>query len=105
MGAKARFGFQPRLRENARMTAADAPPDPTRCPLCGAANACAMATAGRGPAPPLPPCWCRTASFPESLRQRVPAAARGRACICARCAAAAQPHPARPQPEERAPCL
>jgi len=33
-----------------------------------------------------PPCWCRSATFPESLLAKLPADARGRACICANCA-------------------
>jgi len=56
------------------------PPD--RCPLCGGGNACAMA-AGDGS-----PCWCVAAVFGEALLARVPLDARGRACVCAACAAA-----------------
>ena len=59
--------------------------DPAACPLCGAGNACAMA---RGDASGEP-CWCVAAAFGAELLERVPAAARGRACICAACAAAA----------------
>lgn len=62
--------------------------DPTRCPLCGAANACAM-DIERTTGVAQGPCWCMTAHFDQALRERVPEAARGRACICARCAAAA----------------
>lgn len=62
--------------------------DPTRCPLCGQGNACAEELA-RATGQPQPPCWCMTAEFPPTLRDAVPEAARGRACICARCAAAA----------------
>ena len=65
-------------------------PDPTRCPLCGLGNGCAM-EAERATGRPQPPCWCRSADFSPSLRARVPAAARGLACICARCVAAAAP--------------
>ncbi|MCC7411577.1 MAG: cysteine-rich CWC family protein [Gammaproteobacteria bacterium] len=59
--------------------------DPARCPLCGAPNECARtvpcgSAAGK-------PCWCVTERFPAELIARVPASARGRACICARCAA------------------
>ena len=63
------------------------PIDPARCPLCGAPNGCAMEQAratGEAPAP----CWCLTARFPPALLNQVPAEARGRACVCARCAAA-----------------
>ena len=38
---------------------------------------------------PGQPCWCVAASFSDELLARVPPAARGRACICAACAAAA----------------
>jgi hypothetical protein len=62
-------------------------PDPGRCPLCGAANGCAMQAA-----PGLPPggqplsCWCRAASIGPDVLERIPTALRGQACICARCA-------------------
>ena len=56
-----------------------------RCPLCGAGNACAMATADAADKP----CWCVAASFSDDLLARVPPEARGKACICASCAAAA----------------
>lgn len=62
--------------------------DPARCPLCGQVNGCAEERA-RETGQPQPPCWCMTAGFPATLRDTVPEAARGRACICARCAAAA----------------
>lgn len=64
--------------------------DPTRCPLCGQLNGCAEELA-RATGQPQPPCWCMTAEFPPMLRDAVPEAARGRACICARCAATAAP--------------
>jgi hypothetical protein len=53
-----------------------------RCPLCGGGNACAMAAGDASP------CWCVTAVFDDALLARVRLAARGRACICAACAAA-----------------
>jgi len=65
--------------------AADDPVPPGICPLCGAGNACAMA----GGSDPDRPCWCMAVSFSDALLARVPPAARGRACICAVCAAAA----------------
>ena len=67
----------------------DAAPDRTRCPLCGGDNACAM-EAGTGD------CWCRDVRFAPALFERLPAGARGTACICRRCAeaAAASPPPA-----------
>jgi hypothetical protein len=54
------------------------------CPLCGKPNDCAAACSGDLAAP----CWCRDATFTPALLARVPADARGRACICAACAAA-----------------
>ncbi|MBI2963561.1 MAG: cysteine-rich CWC family protein [Deltaproteobacteria bacterium] len=57
------------------------PPDPARCPLCGAANACAMAAD-----PSASRCWCFEAAIAPEALERVPAAARGVACICPRCA-------------------
>ncbi|MEJ8849421.1 cysteine-rich CWC family protein [Variovorax rhizosphaerae] len=62
--------------------------DPTRCPLCGAANACAMEVA-RETGVAQPPCWCMSATFTAALIDSVPAPARGTACICAACAARA----------------
>ncbi|WP_448254995.1 cysteine-rich CWC family protein [Ottowia oryzae] len=62
--------------------------DATRCPLCGGPNGCAMAPAGADPQAAAA-CWCMAASFPPALLEKVPAAARRRACICARCAAQA----------------
>lgn len=70
------------------MTLPPAPNDPARCPLCGAANVCAMEierTTGLA----QPPCWCMSASFTYDLRARVQADARGLACICANCVSAA----------------
>jgi hypothetical protein len=32
------------------------------------------------------PCWCTGESFSAALLEALPAAARGQACICARCA-------------------
>jgi len=61
-------------------------PTPIRnlsCPLCGGANACAPAQCGSFDTA----CWCQTASFDPALLAAVPEAARGLACICARCAA------------------
>jgi len=56
--------------------------DPTCCPLCGQANACARAAAPGGSAAE---CWCAALTFDPSLLARVPAASAGRACICLRC--------------------
>ncbi|MBL8340240.1 MAG: cysteine-rich CWC family protein [Rubrivivax sp.] len=54
-----------------------------RCPLCGEPNGCvpaATGTFGGGP------CWCREVVFSGEVLARVPEAARGRACLCRRCA-------------------
>ncbi|MBI3157416.1 MAG: cysteine-rich CWC family protein [Burkholderiales bacterium] len=55
--------------------------DATRCPLCGGDNACAMASGHADR-----PCWCTQLSFDAGLLARVPADAKGAACICRRCA-------------------
>ena len=62
--------------------------DPSRCPLCGQPNQCAMEVelaSGR----PQPPCWCTQVDFTPELLDRVPASARRQACICRACAEAA----------------
>jgi hypothetical protein len=64
---------------------ADVPAD--RCPLCGGGNACAMAAGSD----PLRRAGASPRTFDGELLARVPLAARGRACICAACAAAAKP--------------
>lgn len=61
-----------------------APVDPTRCPLCGQDNRCAMErekATGRT----QPPCWCVDTRFPPDLLQRLPPEAAGMACLCADC--------------------
>ncbi|WP_310567407.1 cysteine-rich CWC family protein [Hydrogenophaga sp.] len=69
------------------MQTTPAPTDPTRCPLCGGDNRCAMEVE-RASGQPQPPCWCSTARFPSDLLDRLPAEAAGKACICAACLAA-----------------
>ncbi len=59
----------------------------SRCPLCGEANRCAMERE-RETGQPQPPCWCTQADFSPALLASLPAASRGIACICARCATA-----------------
>jgi hypothetical protein len=64
--------------------------DPTRCPLCGQSNRCAMELAqetGR----PQPPCWCTKVDLASELLARVPTALQGQACICPGCAARTGP--------------
>ena len=67
---------------------APTPVDPTRCPLCGGDNRCAMEIE-RATGQARPPCWCTTTTFPPDLLQRLPQSARGQACICAACVQAA----------------
>ena len=64
----------------------DIPTDPTRCPLCGGDNRCAMELE-RATGQPQGPCWCVNASFPPDLLARLPEQAEGKACICAACVA------------------
>ena len=67
--------------------------DPSRCPLCGGNNGCAMA-AQQASGETQPACWCVSAVFSPALLARLPAGAQDAACICARCVAgdaAAQP--------------
>lgn len=66
-------------------------PDPSLCPLCGQSNRCAMEVA-RATGEPQGPCWCTTVEFAPALLDRVPVAAKGTACICARCARHNPPH-------------
>lgn len=60
----------------------DPAPDPSRCPLCGQANQCGMAAGSTE-------CWCFGATVSEEALERLPSGARGKLCICARCAAGA----------------
>ncbi|MEM1418071.1 MAG: cysteine-rich CWC family protein [Myxococcota bacterium] len=60
--------------------------DATRCPLCGAANECGAA-AGRER------CWCFDVAIAPSTLAMIPTEAKGRACICPRCAGAKKPEP------------
>lgn len=59
--------------------------DPSRCPVCGDQNGCAAVAAGRER---CTDCWCFRVTIPAEALARVPAAARDRACLCARCAGA-----------------
>jgi hypothetical protein len=61
--------------------------DRERCPLCGERNDCGLA-AGKGV------CWCFTAAIPREVLERVPAEARGVACVCTACASGRR-HPAK----------
>jgi hypothetical protein len=53
------------------------------CPLCGGANQCAPAEAGRLDVD----CWCTKASVSPDALARVPAHLVNKACLCPRCAA------------------
>ena len=57
--------------------------DPTRCPLCGDANECAVA-AGRS----AETCWCMTVTMDPDTLLAIPEAAQGKVCICPKCAGA-----------------
>jgi hypothetical protein len=56
-------------------------PDPSRCPLCGTPNGCAMAAGSDAEA-----CWCMSVELAGGVLERVPEAARDKACVCAACA-------------------
>lgn len=56
--------------------------DPSTCPACGAANACAMATGN------ATDCWCFGVTVNPSAVAALPEAARGTVCLCQRCATA-----------------
>ena len=53
--------------------------DRSRCPLCGRPIECGAA---RGESD----CWCQSVTIPQEVLDRVPAEARGVACVCRRCA-------------------
>ncbi|WP_332873982.1 cysteine-rich CWC family protein [Amphritea pacifica] len=59
--------------------------DPHLCPLCHQDNRCGNLSSCGSDAS----CWCRSPdiSFPQTLLDRVPEEAKGRACICRSCAA------------------
>ena len=62
-----------------------ATPAPEQCPLCGQANLCAM-EAERVTGVKQDPCWCTQVDFNRAVLERIPTAARGKACICRACA-------------------
>ena len=55
------------------------PPDPRQCPLCGRPNESGMAR-GKGS------CWCFRTPVPAEVLEKLPGAARDRACVCQTCA-------------------
>jgi len=60
--------------------------DPSRCPLCGGDNRCAMELQ-KATGQAQPPCWCVSQAFSAELLARLPAQAQGKACICGECLA------------------
>ncbi|MBE2263963.1 MAG: cysteine-rich CWC family protein [Burkholderiaceae bacterium] len=71
--------------ETAVKTASGAGVDPSRCPLCGRSNRCAMELS-RATDEPQPPCWCTGVDIDPAQLARIPAAAVGVACLCPACA-------------------
>lgn len=53
--------------------------DPSRCPVCGAPNRCALVEGGGR-------CWCSEVSIPRDALEKIPLEARGVACLCRACA-------------------
>jgi|TARA_B110000503_G_scaffold44037_1_gene71967 hypothetical protein len=59
--------------------------DPTYCPICQSPNACAMEMArAKGTKPER--CWCMDGEFTSEVLALLPNEAKGKACICAKCA-------------------
>jgi hypothetical protein len=59
--------------------------DPAICPLCGSANMCTMEVA-KGTGKLIEPCWCVDAVFTPELLEALPERAKGKACVCSKCA-------------------
>ncbi|UYG50314.1 cysteine-rich CWC family protein [Comamonas endophytica] len=67
-------------------------PDPTRCPLCGRSNQCAISA-------DMPPedCWCMDATIAPAVLASIPKEALDQSCLCPACAARQGPdHPCAP---------
>jgi hypothetical protein len=60
--------------------------DASLCPLCGKTNVCAMELE-KSTGVKQAACWCVGVDFSAELLARLPTEAKGRACICAACAA------------------
>ncbi len=58
--------------------------DPSRCPLCGGDNRCALELQ-KATGQAQPPCWCVSQTFSAELLARLPTQAQGQACICGAC--------------------
>jgi len=54
---------------------------PSVCPLCGEGNACGM-VAGTPES-----CWCMGVAISDDVLKMIPAEAKNKACVCAKCAA------------------
>lgn len=78
------------------MSAVAASVDTTHCPLCGEVNRCAVELA-RETGQAQGECWCMQADFSLAPLAQLPAASRGLACLCARCASG-QPRETPPLP-------
>ena len=61
--------------------------DPTLCPICQEPNFCAMETAKASGTKPQR-CWCMDAVITPEVMDLVPDQAKGKACVCAKCASA-----------------
>ena len=69
----------------------------TRCPVCGASNQCAPASAGTFEVE----CWCTTASISAEALARIPMESIDKACLCPRCASGIGGSDPAPQPDAR----
>ncbi|HET9929702.1 MAG TPA: cysteine-rich CWC family protein [Polyangiaceae bacterium] len=58
--------------------------DPSRCPLCGNLNSCAVVEGS------TEPCWCSAITIPRETLEKIPLSAKDRACLCPRCAGLTQ---------------
>jgi Cysteine-rich CWC len=61
------------------------PLNPSICPACGARNSCTLAD----PRTATQPCWCFSVSIDPAVLQALPPEVRDQACLCPRCALAA----------------
>ena len=60
--------------------------DPSRCPICHEPNVCAMEKA-KATGSELERCLCMDAVFTPAVMDQVPDSAKGKACVCSKCAA------------------
>ncbi len=59
--------------------------DEKRCPLCNELNRCTMAARPVNQREQPVPCWCTNTGVPAELREKIPAEAQMKACICQNC--------------------